>query len=262
MHGGAMRNLKLVLEYDGTEFHGFQRQSRLRTVQGVLEERFSRVLGEPVAVIGAGRTDAGVHASGQVVSFRTTRPVPLARMAEVLNAALPADVKVQSCEQVAPEFHARRSAVSRTYRYTVIERERPSPLLGRFALVLPGRLAEGLMAAAAGRFVGRRDFRAFQASGSETKTTERTLFRLDCARQHGRITVTAKADSFLYQMVRNIVSALLAVGRGQLTAEQVAEAMAEGDRRRLPPPAASCGLCLTQVSYRISDLGSQISECG
>jgi tRNA pseudouridine38-40 synthase len=244
-----MRNLKLVLEYDGTEFHGFQRQSRLRTVQGVLEERFSRLLGEPVAIVGAGRTDAGVHATGQVASFRTTRPVPLAKMVEVLNAVLPADVKVQHCEEVALEFHARRSAVSRTYQYSVVERERPSPLLGRFALVRPGRLDEGLMAAAAGRLVGRRDFRAFQASGSETKSTERTLFRLDCARHGDRVTVTAEADSFLYQMVRNMVSALLAAGCGQLTAKQVAEAMAEGERRRLPPPAAPCGLCLAQVSY-------------
>ncbi len=244
-----MRNLRLVLEYDGTEFHGFQRQSRLRTVQGVLEERFSRLLGEPVAIVGAGRTDAGVHATGQVANLRTTRPVPLARMVEVLNAALPADVKVQHCEEAAAEFHARRCAVSRTYQYTIIERDRPSPLLGRFALLLPGRLDEVLMAEAAAQLVGRRDFRAFQASGSETKTTERTLLRLHCERQDRRLTVTAEADSFLYQMVRNMVSALVAVGRGQLTPEQVAEAVAKGDRRRLPPPAAPCGLCLTEVSY-------------
>ncbi len=250
----AMRNLKLVLEYDGTEFHGFQRQSRLRTVQGVLEAGFSRVLGEPIAVVGAGRTDAGVHASGQVVNFRTTRPVPLAKMADVLNGVLPADVKVQTCEEVGEEFHARRSAVSRTYRYAIVERDRPSPLLGRFALVQPARLDDGLMAAAAEQLVGRRDFRAFQASGSETRTTERTLLRLRCERQGCRIAMTAEADSFLYQMVRNIVSALLAVGRGELTAEQLTEAVAQGARRLLPPPAAPCGLCLTQVSYRISDV--------
>ena len=142
-----MRNVKLVLEYDGTEFHGFQRQARLRTVQGALEERFSRLLGEKIGVTGAGRTDAGVHATGQVANFRTTRPVPIEKMVEVLNAALPPDVKVQDCQEVADEFHARRSALSRTYRYTIVERERPSPLLGRFALVLPGApLNEGAMA--------------------------------------------------------------------------------------------------------------------
>jgi len=247
-----MRNIKLILEYDGTDFHGFQRQpaSRGRTVQGVLEERFSRLLAEPIEVIGAGRTDAGVHALGQVANFRTSRPVPLDRLAKALNGALPADVQVQGCEQVEESFHARRSACSRTYRYTVIERDSPSPLLGRFALVTPGRLDVERMAEAARLLVGRRDFRAFQARGSSVQVTERTLMRLDCRRRGRRIEITAEADSFLYHMVRLMVSGLLAVGRGELEPRELAAALEAGERPsagRTPAPA--CGLCLVQVSY-------------
>lgn len=244
-----MRNLKLVIAYDGTEFRGFQRQTRLRTVQGVLEERFSRLLGEPIRVIGAGRTDAGVHAEGQVVNFHTTRPVAMGNLVEMLNRALPEDVKVQRAEEVPERFHARRSALRRTYRYVIVERETPSPLLGRFALVLPERVKVERMAEAARGLVGRHDFRSFQAAGSETKTTERTLYRLECRRERERVTITAEADSFLYQMVRIMVSALLRVSRGEMTGEELQAALAARNRLRLPAPAPACGLCLIEVSY-------------
>jgi len=244
-----MRNLRLLLEYDGTDFHGFQRQRDLRTVQGVIENCFSRLLREKIKITGAGRTDAGVHALGQVVNFHTARPIGVDRLGRVLNAALPDDVKVRECEEVDAGFHSRRCARARTYRYTVIERPTPSPILGRFALVLPDRLDLAEMKAAARPLLGRHDFRAFQASGSETATTERTLLRLDCRRRGERIEIAVEADSFLYQMVRNIAAALIDVGRGRLSAGAVPEALTR--RQRLPkcPPAPACGLCLVQVSY-------------
>jgi tRNA pseudouridine38-40 synthase len=244
-----MRNIKLILEYDGTDFHGFQRQRSLRTVQGLLEERFSKLLGEEIGIVGAGRTDAGVHAAGQVVNFHTTRPVELGRLGGVLNAALPADVKVQAWEEAAAEFHARRCARSRTYRYTVVERAAPSPIAGRFALVLPDRLELSAMKEATAPLVGRHDFRAFQASGSETKTTERNLMRLECRRAGGRIEIEAEADSFLYRMVRTIAAGLIEVGRGRRESGVLAAAMASGERLPACPPAPACGLCLVQVSY-------------
>ncbi len=244
-----MRNLKLTLEYDGTDFHGFQRQPKLRTVQGVLEERFSELLGEGIAIVAAGRTDAGVHALGQVVNFHTGRPVRLDRLGAVLNAALPRDVKVQAWEQAEAGFHARRCARSRTYRYSILERAAPSPIAGRFALVVPDRLNLSAMQEAAAPLVGRHDFRAFRASGSETKTTERRLMRLECHRTGGRIEITAEADSFLYQMVRRIVSGLIEVGRGRRESGALAAAMESGERLLRCPPAAACGLCLVQVSY-------------
>jgi tRNA pseudouridine38-40 synthase len=244
-----MRNIRLTVEYDGTDFHGFQRQSRLRTVQGVLETCFSQVLGEPIRVIGAGRTDAGVHAAGQVVNFATSRPVPIDKLTGVLNQALPRDVKVQSCEEVAPDFHARRCARSRMYRYTIVERLVPSPLLGRFAFVTPGRLSVPRMRAAARPLVGRRDFWALQGGGAETTTTVRTLLRLACRREGEWVTITAEADSFLYRMVRLIAGALIAVGRGEMEPGQLAAAVADRDKSVLPAPAPACGLCLVRVSY-------------
>ncbi len=244
-----IHNLRLLLEYDGTDFHGFQRQRHLRTVQGVLEHRFSRLLGETIKIIGAGRTDAGVHALGQVVNFHTTRPIGIDRLERVLNAALPDDVKVRQPEEVDAGFHSRRCARARTYRYTLLERPTPSPILGRFALVLPRRLDLGDMKTAARPLLGRHDFRAFQASGSETATTHRTLLRLDCRRRDEYIEITVEADGFLYQMVRNIAAGLIQVGRGALPAEALADALRK--RQRLPkcPPAPACGLCLVQVSY-------------
>jgi len=249
-----MRNLKLVVEYDGTDFHGFQRQRQLRTVQGVLEERFAALLGEPIRITGAGRTDAGVHASGQVVNFRTTRPIKTEQIVKALNAALPRDVKVQRCEEVEEAFHARRCASSRTYRYTLVQRPTPSPLLGRFALIVPERLNLSAMQRAGKALVGRHDFRAFQASGSETMTTERTLMRLDCQREGTRIEITAEADSFLYQMVRIIVGAMLQVGRGQLSTSAPVNALNKGERFPKCPPAPACGLSLVKVSYSEGDL--------
>ncbi len=244
-----MRNIKLILEYDGTGFHGFQRQRKLRTVQGVLEERFSKLLAEEVKIVGAGRTDTGVHAIGQVVNFHTTRPVELDRLGGALNASLPDDVKVQAWEEVGAGFHARRCARSRAYRYTLIERAAPSPIAGRFALVLPDRLDLAAMNEAAAPLVGRHDFRAFQASGSETKTTERNLTRLECRRTGRRIEIAAEADGFLYQMVRNIVAGLIGVGRGRIEGGALAEALASRERLPKCPPAPACGLCLVQVSY-------------
>lgn len=255
-----MRNLKLTLEYDGTDFHGFQRQSAssgLRTVQATLEDRFSRLLDEDTKLIGAGRTDAGVHALGQVANFHTARPIPTPALPQVLNAALPPDVKVQRCEEVDERFHARRCARARTYRYTIIERQSPSPIRGRFALLLPQHLDLPRMQAAAEPLLGPHDFRAFQAGGSQTRTTHRTLLRLECLRHEDTIHIIAQADSFLYRMVRLIVGALLDVGRGALPPQALAAALAS----RSPlnsPPAKPCGLCLIQVSY---DLASASGGC-
>ncbi len=219
-------------------------------MQGVLEERFSRLLGESIRVVGAGRTDAGVHATGQVVNFKTTRPVPRERLLDVLNRALPRDVKVQSCEEVEENFHARRDARSRTYRYTVIERKCPSPILGRYALIQPPGLAVEKMEEAAGRLVGVRDFRALQGGGADgVKSTVRELIRLECRREGDRVVITGVANAFLYQMMRRLTAALLAVGRGELTGAEVVRAVSCGERKMLPGPAAACGLCLVEVSY-------------
>ena len=180
-----------------------------------------------------------MHARGQVVNFRTSRPVALENVLAVLNRTLPADVKVQQVTEVGAEFHARRSARSRTYEYVIIERATPSPLLGRFALVRPERVQTwSASRRPRQRLLGRHDFRAFQGGGAETKSTERTLLRLDGRRDGDRVTITAQADAFLYQMVRLLVGALLAVSRGEYLPERSGGRVPRRRRARLPAPAA------------------------
>jgi len=244
-----MRNLRLLVEYDGTDFHGFQKQPRVRTVQAELEKGLSRLLEEPVTVIGAGRTDAGVHATGQVVNFRTTRPIPVDRLPRAASDLLPADLVVRAAAEAPAEFHARRHARWRRYRYAILCRAEPSALLARYSYRVAERPELSAMREAAARLLGEHDFRAFQAAGSETWTTVRRLRRLDLEDRGALILVTVEADSFLYQMVRLLVAALLAVGRGELGAAELEGLLRGGDRRRLPGPAPARGLCLIRVGY-------------
>ena len=244
-----MRNFKLVLEYDGTDFRGFQRQPRLRTVQGVLEAALARVLAAPTRAITAGRTDAGVHALAQVVSFTTENPIPGARLALALNRVLPRDLVVKEIEEVSLSFHARRSARQRRYRYTILNRARPAALVTRFSCQIPEPLDLASMQEGADHLLGEHDFRAFQAAGSETGSTRRTLRLLRCLRASDFVFITLEADSFLYQMARIIVASLLRVARGQWDPYQLKRLLLSGDRRRAPAPAPPQGLCLVGVIY-------------
>ena len=244
-----MRNLKLVLEYDGTDFHGFQRQPRLRTVQGVLERALSRLLSSPTKIIGAGRTDAGVHALGQGVNFVTGNPIPVDRLAFALNRALPSDMAVRKVEEVPLDFHARRSARSRRYRYAILNRTCPAALASRFATQIPDTLDVAAMQEAAQHLIGEHDFRAFQAAGSETRSTRRVLSVLKCLRRGELVFTFLQADSFLYQMVRIMVASLLRVARGEWRPSELRVLLDSRDRGRAPGPVPPQGLCLTRVSY-------------
>ena len=234
-----MRNLKLEVEYDGTDFHGFQRQAAMRTVQGVLEERFSRLLGEPIAVTGAGRTDAGVHALGQVVNFRTTRPVPMETLVAVLNRALPEDVKVQRAEEVPETFHARRAARSRTYRYTIVERDTPSPLLGRFALVTAERLEVARMTKAAQGLLGKA--RLPRLPGQRLGREEHGAHAVPAGLRAG---TEIEWRSRWRRMPSSTgwcacwCARCCAVSRGELTAEALQERLRSGERRGLTATGA------------------------
>jgi len=251
------RNLRLILEYDGSDFAGFQRQPNRRTVQGELERGLSRTLGEPVQIIGAGRTDAGVHATGQVANFFTRSPLPLEAAAEVFNSALPADLAVREVQEVSLDFHSRRMAKSRVYRYTALNRPMRSARLGRFAGWVPSPLSVERMQDAAGRLIGEHDFAAFQASGSprrstfysERSRTVRRLLRAVCKRLGDLVWITLEADAFLYRMARTMVSALLIVGTGERPVEWIEALLASQDHRLAPPPAAPQGMCLIQVRY-------------
>jgi len=247
----VMRFLKLVLEYDGSGFHGFQKQTgtRLRTVQGVLENALKNLTGEEVQVYGAGRTDAGVHALGQVVHFATTATIPTHRFPAALNSCLPPDLVVLKAEEVDSSFHARYSALAKKYCYLVWNQERPSALLRNYCFHYPVPLDCGLMSKGAAFFEGVHDFRSFSAAGSSAKTTRRHLFSFKVQRKSGFVVFTVTADGFLYKMVRLMVGTLLEVGRGKLPPEAVREIL-KAERRGLGGPAVPPqGLYLVRVYY-------------
>lgn len=248
-----MRTLKLTVEYDGTEFSGYQRQGQgERTVQSVLEEALhSLVPREDLMLYGAGRTDLGVHALGQIVSFQTESGLPLERWAIALNSLLPPDAAIAKAEEAAPEFHARFSAKQRTYSYLIWTRRTRSALWGRYSLHYRGDLDVERMREAAKLLVGTHDFAAFaRYGGNPGRTTVRDLRRLSVRRVPNGLLVTATANGFLRAMVRNLVGGLLAVGSGKTEAETLTEILATRDRVLNPiPPAAPQGLCLLRVDY-------------
>jgi tRNA pseudouridine38-40 synthase len=254
-----LSHYRLVLAYDGTDFEGWQSQSRdrpVRTVQGVLEAALGRLAGGArVAVAGAGRTDAGVHATGQVASFALPRTMDAAELGRALNGLLPHDLRVLEAAAVAPDFHARRSARSKLYRYMLDLGPWQLPARRRFAAHVPFGLDSERMAAAASLFAGAHDFAALASSGGTVKTTVRTVTRSELRTEVveaacGPVLVyEVEADGFLRKMVRSMVGGLIAVGRGLATRESLAAALLAGKRRDWPAPAPACGLTLVRVAY-------------
>lgn len=244
-----MKNIKLVMEYDGTGFAGFQVQPSGRTVQGVLLEALERLTGEPVKVIGAGRTDAGVHARGQVANFQTESGIPGERFAPALNGCLPGDLRIlESCE-APPGFHARYSATRKTYEYLIYRRTKGAVMHRDHALVLTEALDLDAMRGAAAYLVGSHRFKSFCASGSGVKRFVRSVEKLTIEAQGEWLKFTVTADGFLYHMVRNIVGTLLLVGEGKISPEEVKIILESEDRRRAGPTAPAQGLYLVRVEY-------------
>jgi tRNA pseudouridine38-40 synthase len=243
---------RVTLAYDGTDFLGWQRQraGRGRTVQGVLEEALGRLVeGSRVAVAGAGRTDAGVHALGQVASFRLPRELGAAELQRALNGLLPADVRALEVAPAPEGFHARRSAVSKLYRYVLDCGGVPLPQRRRTAGWVPGRLDEVAVRRGASLFLGRRDFASLASAGSPVRTTVRTVTRSDVAFHERGLIYEVEADGFLRKMVRSMVGGLIAVGGGRVTPAELAAALEARDRRVWPAPAPPCGLTLVRVDY-------------
>ncbi|UCH78318.1 MAG: tRNA pseudouridine(38-40) synthase TruA [Candidatus Coatesbacteria bacterium] len=241
------RKIKLTLEYDGTAYAGWQVQAEAPTVQGVIEEALAAILKEPTRLHGAGRTDAGVHAAGQVAHFETTSEMAPEAFERALNSLLPDDIRVTAAEEVPAEFHARYSARSRTYRYAITFTD--SVFTRRHAYYLPGPLEAEAMRAAAAPLVGEHDFAAFGNASDDVDTTVReiTAFRLEETLDGLEFYITANA--FLYKMVRNIVAALLRVGSGEVAPEEVERLLAAKDRAALGPPVPARGLTLLRIEY-------------
>lgn len=247
-----MRKIRLTVAYDGTEFAGFQYQAGERTVQEVLESAISRVTGARARVHGAGRTDAGVHATGQEVSFETESALTARDLGRAINGVLPDDIGIRVARNVSPDFHARYSAVARGYRYTIWNGSRPLVLGRRYAYQWRRILDVSSMNRAAAALVGTHDFAAFGGSlrgRDRPTTTVRTIFRLHCWSEADRVYVDAAANAFLPRMVRNLVGALLQAGMGETTVKDVEAAL---ESRRRPAVAITVpphGLCLTHVWY-------------
>ena len=244
-----MRRLKLLLEYEGTAYHGWQIQPGLSTIQGILQDLLARLAGGSVQVTGAGRTDAGVHACGQVASFSAELRLEPATLRRALNASLPKDIVVRSVEEVPEGFDARRSAQARTYRYTILRREYPSACLGRHSLHVPYPLDAMAMVEAAQAFVGTHDFSAFRAGSCTAKTPVRTILDASWRRSGDLWHFEIAGNAFLQHMVRIMVGTLLEVGRGRRTVADVAAVLASCDRRRAGKTAPAHGLCLMEVRY-------------
>lgn len=238
-----------VIEYDGTDYLGFQLQAEGRTIQSEVERALAEVTRRETRVTGAGRTDAGVHAAGQVISFVPQWKHSLTELQRAMNALLPGDIAVHQMAWVADDFHPRFSAVSREYRYTILNQPHRSPLARRFAYHYPRPLDVEAMARAAKCLVGSHDFASF-GRPPQGESTVRQVYQAECTRQDQFIYFDIVANAFLYRMVRNIVGTLLLVGTGELLTEGFEEILRAGDsRRRAGPTAPAHGLCLIRVNY-------------
>jgi tRNA pseudouridine38-40 synthase len=250
--GGARRTLALGVAYEGTAYHGFGIQPGQPTIQEVLEGALARCLGEPIRVTAAGRTDAGVHAAGQVVSFSTGGRIAADRLARALDAHLPEDVQVAWAAEMPDGFDARRSALRRRYRYCIWNRPRPDLWRRRWTWHLPDALDVEAMDRAAATLAGRRDFAAFaggMAREPRDRTTVRTVERAAWRRDGPVVRFDIAADAFLRHMVRGLVGTLVLVGRGKLERDQFEEIVRAADRRRAGPNAPPRGLTLVGVDY-------------
>ena len=244
------RNIRLLLEYDGTGYHGWQRQLDAATIQGVLEAAVARLTQAPVAIIGSGRTDAGVHARGQVANFRTDSPIPLKAFHQGLNSLLPRDIAVLEATEAPPEFHARKSARAKTYEYRILNRPNRSPLNRHYAWWLPSPLNLAVMAEAAAALTGERDFTAFRASGSDNINPVRRVLAATWRDEPGGwLSFTITATGFLRGMVRSLVGTMVEAGRGKAPATILAELLTSGARHLAGPTAPPQGLYLVEVFY-------------
>jgi tRNA pseudouridine38-40 synthase len=244
-----MPTFKITLAYDGTDFVGWQRQANGPSIQGLLEEALRELDGRVVIVNGAGRTDAGVHALGQVASCSLERAVSPDVLVRALNARLPSGVRALSAVEARPDFHARFDARAKIYRYRIWNAAVLDPFERRYAWHLPGPLDVDAMEAAASFLEGRHDFAGFQASGGGTHTTERTIRTSVVSRTGALVVYEVAGDGFLRHMVRTIVGTLVDVGRGRWPAEHVRGVLTAADRTLAGPTAPAEGLFLVSVEY-------------
>lgn len=244
-----MRNIKLIIEYDGTNYGGWQKQKNNRTIQEEIEKSIFKITKENVDLTGSSRTDAGVHAKGMVANFKTNSKLPSNKYREAINTKLPDDIAIVKSEEVDEDFHARYCCKGKMYSYTIINREEKVALGNNYVYHVKENLNYSLMREACKYFVGTYDFKAFKSSGSSVKTSIRTITKLEILKEDNKFKVYIAADGFLYNMVRIIVGTLIEVGKEKIDVSDIKQIIIEGDRRKAGPCIPPNGLILEEVYY-------------
>ncbi len=244
------RNFKLTIEYDGSAFHGWQRQSSDPTIQGTIEAALGKMTRSSISLIGSGRTDAGVHAAGQIANFHCDTALTPQTFIKGLNSLLPDDIVIKACLEVGDSFHARYDAKSKTYVYRICNASLPSAIGRQYSWHVRKKLDTEMMKAAIDYFVGTHDFKSFEGAGSPRSTTIRKIMAATLEAKDGAtLLFTVKADGFLRFMVRNIVGTLVDVGGGRISPDDVPAILASKDRNLASATAPPHGLFLMQVDY-------------
>jgi len=245
-----MRNIKLLIEYDGANYLGWQVQATGQTIQGIIEDKLARLTGEVVHLVGSGRTDSGVHALNQVASFKTGSRMEVRAMQKALNSLLPSDIAIKQVEEAEEGFHARKVAKSKIYEYRILNREIRSPFDRGYVWHISRRLDLREMKKATLHLIGEHDFSSFRSTGTPTRTQVRKVERAEWRRSRsGLIRFEIEANGFLKQMVRAIVGTLVEVGKGKVSADGFQKILASKDRKKAGPTAPAHGLFLIEVKY-------------
>jgi tRNA pseudouridine38-40 synthase len=245
-----MRTIKLLIEYDGTNYLGWQVQAKGLTIQGMIEEKLKLLTGEGVRLIGSGRTDAGAHAFGQVAHFKTRSEMDLRSIQRALNSLFPPDIAIKGVEEADENFHARKQARSKVYEYRILNQPIRSVFHRGYAWHIVQKLDMEEMKKATQKLVGENDFSSFRSTGTPTKTAIRKVFRAEWKRgRDGLIRFEIEASGFLKQMVRAIVGTLVEVGKGKISSEELQRILESKDRKKAGPTAPAQGLFLKEVKY-------------
>jgi len=245
-----MRNIRLLIEYEGTNYQGWQVQPKGSTIQGTIEEKLALLTGEAIHLVGSGRTDGGVHAFGQVAHFRTKSKMDVRTFQRALNSLLPPDIAIRKVKEVEEGFHARKQSKSKVYEYRILNRNLRSVFHRGYAWHIPQKLDLEEVKKAARYLIGEHDFSSFRSTGTPTRTAVRRVIRAEWRKgRAGLIRFEIEANGFLKQMVRAVVGTLVEVGKGKINAEEFRRILESKDRKMAGPTAPAHGLFLKQVKY-------------